>query len=220
MHWIQPVDIIDMIWKGIFVGVIVSAPMGPVGVLCVQRTLNKGRWFGFVTGLGAAASDLTYALITGFALSYVVDLIENPRTMFILQALGSIMLFVFGLYTFLSKPQEKVHASSGTKGSYTHNAVTAFFVTLSNPLIVFLILGLFARFNFIVPGHYVAQTVGYLAIVGGAVGWWFVLTYAVDKVRNSIDVQGIWIVNRVIGALVMVASAVGFYMTITGRSLY
>ena len=220
MLWIQPVDVVDMFWKGILVGVVVSAPMGPVGVLCVQRTLNKGRWFGFVTGLGAVCSDLIYALITGFALSYVVDFIENPQTMFWIQSFGSLLLFLFGVYTFFTHPEDKMRPAAKAKGSYVHNAVTAFFVTLSNPLIVFLFLGLFARFNFIVPNHPFEQAIGYLAIIGGAIGWWFFLTYMVDKVRTRFDVRGIWLINRVIGVVVMVASVVGFVMTVTGKTLY
>lgn len=219
MLWIQPVDVVDMIWKGILVGVIVSAPMGPVGVLSVQRTLNKGRWFGFVTGVGAAFSDLIYALITGFALSYVVEFIEKPQTMFLIQAFGSVLLFLFGCYTFFSKPAT-LRPAPKTKGSLVHNAVTAFFVTLSNPLIVFLFLGLFARFNFVAPNHLFEQTIGYLAIVGGALTWWFFLTSMVDKVRLRFNERGIWMINRIIGVVVMVASVVGFVMTITGKTLY
>ena len=56
-------DILDFVFKGILIGVIASAPMGPVGILCIQRTLNKGRWYGFITGVGAAISDIIYALV-------------------------------------------------------------------------------------------------------------------------------------------------------------
>ena len=68
---------LEMVVKGIIIGVVASAPMGPVGILTVQRTLNKGRWFGFATGVGAALSDFIYALITGFGLSFVVDIIDS-----------------------------------------------------------------------------------------------------------------------------------------------
>ena len=63
MNWIEQVTILDLLVKGLIVGVVVSAPLGPVGVLCIQRTLNKGRWYGFVTGLGAALSDIGLSLI-------------------------------------------------------------------------------------------------------------------------------------------------------------
>ena len=70
---IQVESIFEIILKGIIIGVVVSAPMGPVGVLCIQRTLNKGRWYGFVTGIGASISDIIYALLTGYGMSFIFD---------------------------------------------------------------------------------------------------------------------------------------------------
>ena len=81
--------ILDILIKGFAIGVIVSAPLGPVGVLCIQRTLNKGRWYGFVTGLGASLSDIAYALLTGYGMSFIFDYID--KNIFYLQLLGSIM---------------------------------------------------------------------------------------------------------------------------------
>ena len=74
-----PINILDFIFKGMLIGVIASAPMGPVGILCVQRTLNKGRWFGFATGIGAAVSDIIYAAFAGFGMSFVMDFITNDQ---------------------------------------------------------------------------------------------------------------------------------------------
>lgn len=142
--WFEPVSTLDIILKGLLIGIVASAPMGPVGVLCIQRTLNKGRWFGFVTGIGAALSDIVYALITGFGMSFVVEFIENKTNMFYLQLIGSIMLFFFGLYTYRSNPAESIRPASQNKGTLIHNFVTAFFVTFSNPLIIFLFVALFA----------------------------------------------------------------------------
>ena len=91
---IQIETIFDILVKGFIIGVVVSAPLGPVGVLCIQRTLNKGRWYGFVTGLGASLSDIAYALLTGYGMSFVFDYIN--KNIFYLQLLGSIMLLLFG----------------------------------------------------------------------------------------------------------------------------
>lgn len=79
-----PINILDFIFKGMLIGMIASAPMGPVGILCVQRTLNKGRWYGFATGLGAAISDIIYAGIAGFGMSFVMDFITNDQESFLL----------------------------------------------------------------------------------------------------------------------------------------
>ena len=92
MNWIEQVTILDLLVKGLIVGVVVSAPLGPVGVLCIQRTLNKGRWYGFVTGLGAALSDIGYALITGYGMSFMDDFLAKNQVL--LQIIGSIMLFL------------------------------------------------------------------------------------------------------------------------------
>ncbi len=220
MMWIQHVDAIDLMFKGVIIGVVASAPMGPVGVLTVQRTLNKGRWYGFVTGLGAALSDIIYALLTGFGMSFVMELVEKPRTMYFVQLAGAVMLFFFGLSTYKSNPTRAIHPSSNRRGTYFHNALTGFLVTLSNPLIVLLFVALFARFAFIVPSHPVEQTMGYLALLFGAVGWWYALTYSINKVRNRFDIRGIVWLNRTIGIVVMAVSLIGFYFTLRGKSLY
>lgn len=205
------IDILDCIIKGILIGVIASAPMGPVGILCIQRTLNKGRWFGFITGVGAAASDIFYALITGLGMSFIMDFINNEHNKYLLQISGSIMLFLFGIYCFKSNPMKNAHKSSNKKGTLTHNAITAFFVTLSNPLIIFLFMATFAQFAFVIPDHPLEMSVGYLSIVLGALLWWFGLTWLIDKVRNIFDPNGITIINKVIGSVVMIFSLIALF---------
>ncbi|MCD8261283.1 MAG: LysE family transporter [Bacteroides sp.] len=213
------VTILDLLVKGMIVGVIVSAPLGPVGVLCIQRTLNKGRWYGFVTGLGASVSDILYALLTGYGMSFIFDFLD--ANLHYLQLIGSVVLLAFGYYTFRSNPVNALRPTSNKNGTYFHNFVTAFFVTISNPLIIFLFLGLYARFAFVLPGlPWGEQLLGYIAIVIGALTWWFGITYFVNKVKNRFNLRGIWMINRVIGAIVMIASIAGFFFTLLGASLY
>lgn len=219
MNWLEQVSLLEFLVKGFVIGVIVSAPLGPVGVLCIQRTLNKGRAYGFVTGLGAALSDIIYALFTGYGMSFVFDFIQ--ANIFYLQLIGSVMLLIFGIYTFRSNPVHSIRPVSSSKGTLVHNFVTAFFVTLSNPLIIFLFIGFFARFAFVLPEIPIyEQTLGYLAIVAGAVAWWFSITFFVSKIRNRFNLRGIWILNRIIGVVVVVMSIIGFSYTLLGNSLY
>ena len=105
------INILDFIFKGIVIGIIASAPMGPVGILCIQRTLNKGRWYGFVTGIGAACSDIVYAMFTGLGMSFVMDFVNNAQNKFYLQISGSLLLLVFGVYCFMSNPMKNMHKS-------------------------------------------------------------------------------------------------------------
>jgi threonine/homoserine/homoserine lactone efflux protein len=210
---IQIETIFEILIKGFAIGVTVSAPLGPVGVLCIQRTLNKGRWYGFVTGLGASLSDIAYALLTGFGMSFIFDYID--KNIFFLQLLGSVMLLIFGIYTFRSNPVRSLRPSSGNKGTYLHNFITAFAVTLSNPLIIFLFIGLFARFAFMQPVVLLFETItGYVGIMLGALTWWFSITYLVNKLRKRFNLRGIWILNRIIGSVVTVVAAVGLIYTV------
>lgn len=216
---LQIETVFEILWKGFIIGIVVSAPLGPVGVLCIQRTLNKGRWYGFVTGLGASLSDIAYALLTGYGMSFVFDYVN--KNIFYLQLFGSIMLLAFGIYTFRSNPVHSIRPVSTNKGSYFHNFITAFAVTLSNPLIIFLFIGLFARFAFVSKEVLVFEAVtGYAAIMLGALTWWLSITFFVNRVRRQFNLRGIWILNRVIGTIVMVVSVLGLVFTIMGESLY
>ena len=189
--------------------------MGPVGVLCVQRTLNKGRWYGFITGIGAAVSDMIYAAITGYGMSYVMDVLSNQQTKMYLQIVGSIMLLLFGLYTYRSDPTKKIHNSGNGKGTLWHNGVTAFLVTFSNPLIIFLFLACYAQFAFVMPNHPFEMFVGFLSIVFGALLWWYGLTWLIDKIRGKFDDNGIKIINQFIGSVVVLCSIIMFLGTVT-----
>lgn len=209
------IDIMEMILKGMLIGIIASAPMGPVGILCIQRTLCKGRWYGFVTGIGASVSDIIYAMITGLGMSFVMDLITNPTNKFWLQIIGSVVLLAFGVYCWLSNPTKNVHQSGRHgKGTLIHNGVTAFLVTFSNPLIILLFMATFAQFTFVVPNHPLEMTLGYASIVLGALAWWFGLSWLVDKIRGIFDNSGIIIINKIIGSVVILFSLVVLIGTI------
>lgn len=183
--------------------------MGPVGVLCIQRTLNKGRWYGLITGIGACVSDIIYALFTGFGMSFVMNFVGNEHNRFILQISGSVVLLLFGIYCYRSNPTKNMHKSNkNQKGTLAHNGITAFLVTLSNPLIIFLFIFLFAQFAFVVNDRPFEMTVGYASIILGAMLWWFGLTWLIDKVRGKFDNNGILLINRVVGCIVVIFSVI------------
>jgi threonine/homoserine/homoserine lactone efflux protein len=218
---IQIETILDIIFKGFIIGVVASAPMGPVGVLCIQRTLNKGRWFGFVTGIGAALSDIIYALLTGYGMSFVLDYINKnvfyPAAARQRDAARFRILYVSQQSCGAMRPVKQGKA----KGTYLHNFITAFVVCFSNPLIIFLFIGLFARFAFVQHGVVLFEAVtSYVAIFTGALCWWLCITFFVNKLRKHFNLRGIWIINRVFGAVVMIASLAGLIFTLLGESLY
>ncbi len=217
LQLVSQISLLETVIKGIIIGVVASAPMGPVGVLCIQRTLNKGRAYGLVTGFGAAMSDIIYALLTGYGLSFIYDFIQNQRNLFWLQLIGTVLLFVFGIHTFRSNPAKNTRRVSKNKSSLVQNCVTAFFITLSNPLIILLFMAMFTPFKYMLPEQpFHFQLIGYLSIFAGAMLWWLFITYVVNKLRTRFDVRGIWIINRIIGAIVMVASFISAVLIITG----
>jgi threonine/homoserine/homoserine lactone efflux protein len=214
-------NLLDIVFKGMLIGIIASAPMGPVGVLCVQRTLNKGRWYGFITGCGAALSDIIYAGITGLGMGMVVELVSNDTNRFYLQIAGSLMLLAFGIFTYRTDPTRKMRKPGQKKGTLTHNGITAFFVTLSNPLIIFLFMALYAQFSFgLQPDKPIELVAGFVSIVGGALLWWWGLSWLVDKIRLKFDNNGIRIINRIIGALVILGSLIVLMTTLFSLHLY
>ena len=207
-------NILDFVFKGMLIGIIASAPMGPVGILCVQRTLNKGRWCGFVTGVGAAASDMLYAGITGLGMSFVTDFVNDPTYRFYLQVIGSLVLLLFGFFTYRNDPLKKIRQSGKQRGTLWYNGWTAFLLTLSNPLIIILFGALFAQFAF-APSHPFDMGVSFLSVAAGALLWWYGLTWLIDKIRTKFDNNGIRIINQVIGAVVMLVSVIILMGTLT-----
>ena len=109
-------NIIYILPRGLAIGALISAPMGPIGMLIIQRTLSKGRWPAFFTGIGAALSDLLYCLLAGFGLSFITDVIE--RHQFALQVFGSIVLAAFCLFLFRKNPTRSLKTAEVDGRSY------------------------------------------------------------------------------------------------------
>ena len=200
--------IISILIGCVSIGIILSAPMGPVGILCIQRTLNKGRNSGFFTGVGAAASDLFYCLLVGLGISLVTDFIADHVN--ILQIIGSAILIVYAVYMIFHNPVSQIKENIDQRDNRWRDTATGFLFTLSNPLIMFLIIPLFARFSFPLPEYrFYHIIIGYAAIVLGALIWWSVITFFVDKVRTHFNIRSMWLINRIIGSIILVLSLYG-----------
>ena len=205
-------QILHILPRGIAIGVLISAPMGPIGMLVIQRTLSKGRLPALFTGIGAAFSDLIYCLLTGFCLSFITDFIDSNQL--IIQLIGGVVLAAFGIYLFKKNPTRALKAAEVNAASnYWSDVVTGFLLTFSNPLILFFIIGLFARFNFILPGcSIIFYIAAYICILGGAFLWWWLITFLVNKLRCRINVRSLWIINRIIGSVLITMASIGLLM--------
>jgi Putative threonine efflux protein len=199
-----------IIW-GILIGIFVSAPLGPIGALVIQRTLNNGRRAGLMTGLGAGVSDLFYALVSGLGLSFIVDFISANESS--LQIVGSIVIFLFGFYLWKKNPIQDLNKPQPKESHHATYFATGFILTLSNPLIIFFYFALYARTNFLIDAHHWWQYLaGYLSIVIGAFSWWFFITYAMNKARNHFNIRSLFLVNKIIAIIMVVVSIAGFIL--------
>lgn len=208
-------QILYILPRGLAIGAMISAPMGPVGMLIIQRTLSKGRWPAMFTGIGAALSDLVYCLLAGLGLSFVTDFIESQQLW--LQLGGGIVLAVFAAFLFRKNPTRSLKSmKQTTASSLWSDLVTGFLFTFSNPLILFFIVGLFARFCIILPDyglhHYICV---YVSIMLGALMWWYGVTWLVNKLRRRFNVRSMGLVNRLIAVVLFVMGIVGVTVALT-----
>ncbi len=204
---------LDLIFKGIIIGLCISVPLGPIGMLCVQRTLTRGRKYGIATGLGATTSDLVYTLITLFFLRFVIGFIEEHQ--FIFQLVGAIIVIIFGYFIFKSRPSTQPQPDDRSKHSVISDFFSAFGLTFSNPLIIFILMALFARFDFIADKSPASiYLIGIGSILVGAFLWWCLLTYLVSHFTEKLSMRGLRLINIIMGSLIMVSGCAGFIMTL------
>ena len=205
---------------GMIIGVLVSAPTGPLGILCIQRTLHKGRLNGIVTGLGATTSDLVYAVLVGFSMNFVIDFVEQYR--FVIQIVGSIILFFCGYKIFTKETEKSIDDEKigTTNRNLLSTYTSAFGLCFSNPIIIFLFIALFARFNFFSSKSNVYQVLLALSsIFVGALSWWVTLTMIVGSLRKKFKKRGLRILNFITGGVLIVLSIAGIVLGILGKSI-
>ena len=194
---------------GFIVGLIASIPLGPIGVLCIQRTLSKGRWSGFISGLGASTSDAIYSIIACFSLSYVVSFIE--KQMLWVQIFGVVLLTFLGLKIFYTNPAIQLRRQKSKSANFHQDFISTFFFTISNPLYIFLFIGIFAGLRIVMPENsFVGQLFIILGVFAGAASWWFGLTSIVNLFRTKINLRRLWWINKIAGAVIVVIALLSF----------
>lgn len=201
------ISVFELFLKGMAIGFLAAAPTGPSGVLVIQRTLNKGRWKGFLTGLGVSISDAVYIMITMMCLSLVLAYLEDSTVALVVKLLGCALLLVFGITTVRNNPLASSKEVKVKKDSLWQIMLTGFGVAIVNPLVVFFYMGLFAFFSLPVDDFTTElkmQT--YLFVLLGDFCWWFTLSTLINKLRNRFDLRGLWVINKILGTILIVAS--------------
>jgi threonine/homoserine/homoserine lactone efflux protein len=205
---------IETIAKGFLIGLLVSSPMGPINMLTIQRTLNRGRWHGIVTGLGAMLSDIIYASITLLGLSFASGFFSAYESE--LQLLGSIILIFFGMGVFRANPLKdwKADRISG-ETRYMKDFISSFLLTFSNASIILVFVGLYARFSFNPAANgWGSILAGMGAFLIAAFSWWFLLSLFVSRMRKHFNRRGLVLLNRTVGSVLMLLGAGGILLSL------
>ncbi|MDY0019523.1 MAG: LysE family transporter [Anaerolineae bacterium] len=190
---------IALLFKGILIGFSIAAPVGPIGMLCMRRTLAKGRVTGIATGLGAATADAVYGCIGALGLTWVSGFLVDQQMW--LRLIGGLFLCVLGVQTFLSNPTEETASAKGEGllGAYA----STFFLTLTNPMTILSFAAIFAGLGIgNTQGDYLAAMLVVLGVFIGSATWWLTLSGGVSLLRVKVTPEGLRWINRTSGIII------------------
>jgi threonine/homoserine/homoserine lactone efflux protein len=190
---------LNFLFRGLIIGFSIAAPVGPIGVLCIRRTLSEGRASGLVSGLGAATADAIYGCIAGFGLTFISNFLVSQQVW--LRLIGGGFLLYLGLKTFLAKPAEQAALVKGN-GLVSAYAST-FFLTLTNPMTIISFAAIFAGLGLAgTSGNYLSAGVLVLGVFTGSALWWLILSGGVGVFREKFNPHALQWVNRISGAII------------------
>jgi threonine/homoserine/homoserine lactone efflux protein len=182
-------------------------PVGPIGILCIRRTLTKGRTIGFLSGLGAATADAFYGAIAGFGVTFLSNLLVGNQTG--LRLIGGGLLCIIGVRTFLLKPPEQETPAKGEThwGAY----LSTFILTLTNPMTIIFFAAVFAGLG-VGSGsdHYLSAGILVTGVFLGSASWWLVLSGFTGLLRGMFNVRRMRWLNRISGLIIIGFGLVAF----------
>jgi threonine/homoserine/homoserine lactone efflux protein len=186
--------------KGFIIGLSISVPVGPIGILCIRRTLAHGRMVGFLSGLGAATADAFYGAVAGFGITFLVNFIIGKQIW--LHLIGGALLCILGIKTFLSKPAEQGDPVEGN--SRWHAYLSTFFLTLTNPLTIIFFVAVFAGLGVGTGGeHFLFAGILVLGIFTGSAMWWLVLSGFTGLLQKLLSPKRLQWLNRISGLIIL-----------------
>ena len=192
----------EFLVKGIIAGIIVTAPVGPIGLLCIQRTINRGVFAGLITGIFSALGDMVFAVIAGFSISAIGNFMEVNKL--IIRLTGGLIVILLGLRISMSNPVKKFRQQNLQKKTYIGDAISGFIITLTNPVVIIVFGAVFAGLglNETSSNKEIIFTIAGIFI--GATLWWTSLTLLVNIFKNKINLRRMFWINRITGILVIV----------------
>jgi threonine/homoserine/homoserine lactone efflux protein len=198
--------------KGFAIGFAIAAPVGPIGVLCIRRSLAGGRWLGLATGLGAATADASYGAIASFGLTAISAFLVSQRLWFNL--IGGIFLCFLGAQTWLSKPAKA--AAGVDRVPLIPAYVSTLLLTLTDPMTILSFIAVFAGLGFATAANYVAASLLVIGVFSGSAAWWLVLSTVAGSLRSRVSDSWMQTVNRFSGCLILGFGIYSFWILARG----
>ncbi len=199
----------SLLLRGLLIGFSIAAPVGPIGVLCIRRTLAEGRMAGVLTGLGAATADALYGCIAAFGLTFISAFLVRQQDLLALA--GGAFLCYLGVRTFLSRPAEGA-APSGSGKSLLGMYTSTFFLTLTNPLTILSFAAIYAGLGLASisqaqgssqASEYLSAALVVLGVFLGSASWWLLLSGVVSLFRSRVTPGTLRWINRISGVIIL-----------------
>ena len=198
--------------KGLILGFAIAAPVGPIGVLCIRRSLADGQRAGLATGLGAATADAIYGCVAGFGLAAVSRFLVEQR--FWLGLLGGLFLCYLGARTFFSKPAQNPESTRKTSllGAY----LSTFFLTITNPMTILSFVAVFAGLGLVTSANYWEATSLVAGVFLGSALWWLFLSTGAALLRKRVGPSLMQLINRISGVVIFVLGVYALFGLVKG----
>lgn len=187
--------------RGLAIGFAIAAPVGPIGVLCIRRTLAEGRGAGLVSGLGAATADAMYGFIAAFGVTYISNILVGQQTW--IRLVGGLFLCYLGIRTLMARPAEE--PSSSAEGvSLIGDYISTFFLTLTNPMTILSFAAIFAGLGIgSDTGDYLCAALLVLGVFLGSGLWWLLLSSGLSLFQTKLKPRALGWVNTISGIIIL-----------------
>ncbi|MBK7455684.1 MAG: LysE family transporter [Anaerolineales bacterium] len=196
---------LSLFLRGLLIGISIAAPVGPIGILCIRRTLAEGKLKGFLSGMGAASADMAYGSIAAFGLTVITNVLMDNTFWFHL--IGGFFLIYLGVKTFLEKPAN--HAAQTSQSGYFGAYISTFLLTITNLMTIFHLPRSLRTISLGSTGSPILLVAGVFA---GSAAWWLALSFGVSLMRDHITQNLMLWINRASGLIIF---TFGFFALIS-----
>ncbi len=190
--------------KGICIGFALAVPIGPIGIMCIRKTITEGRIRGLIIGLGAATADLIYGLIAAFGLTVISSTLDSQKIW--IRLVGGLLFLFLGIKAFRSRPVKTNFSID--KSSFLKIYLSTVFLTLTNPMTIFAYIAVFAALSLGSGLNYFSMSALVSGVFIGSFLWFLSLNSGVILFRKKLDLGGIQWVNRIAGILIIISGIV------------